>query len=70
MLVPSCTIKARFLKSLPVGTVFQDPNNRFNYEIIEKKINKTLTKVAKPHFEGKIPIEIDVPAHLVRCRIQ
>lgn len=62
LIIPSCNVKSKFLKSLPVGTVFEDPRNHYNYEIIEKKINSTLSKVAVPYISGdKEPIQISVP---------
>jgi hypothetical protein len=57
MLVPSCTIKARFLKGLPVGTVFQDPNNRFNYEVIDDD-------EGRPDFFKKAPYPIRIVSTL------
>lgn len=60
--IPSCNVKSKFLKSLPVGTVFRDPRNHYHYEIVEKKVNMTLSKAALPYIDGtKQPIDINVP---------
>ena len=59
--IPSCNVKSKFLKSLPVGTVFRDPRNNYNYEIVEKKINSTLTKAALPYIGTQQPTDVDVP---------
>jgi len=47
--IPSTTVKSRFLKTLPVGTIYKDPRNGHSYIIEEKKIN------------SDAPIEIQVP---------
>ena len=47
--IPSSNVKSKYLKSLPIGTIFKDPRNNYNYEIVEKKINQTLTKAALPY---------------------
>jgi hypothetical protein len=44
-----------------VGTVFRDPRNNYNYEIVEKKINSTLTKAALPYIGTKEPTDVNVP---------
>lgn len=60
--IPSTNVKSKFLKSLPIGTVYRDPRNNYAYEIIEKKVNSTLTKTAVPYNHGNVqPIEIQVP---------
>jgi hypothetical protein len=51
-------IKSRFLKTLPVGTIYKDPRNGHSYIIEEKKINECLSKIVVPYIG---PIEIQVP---------
>ena len=52
MIIPSTTVKSRFLKTLPVGTIYKDPRNNHIYIIEEKKINTgeflRLTSIALP----------------------
>ena len=43
MIIPSTTVKSRFLKTLPVGTIYKDPRNNHIYIIEEKKINECLS---------------------------
>ena len=49
MVIPSTTVKSRFLKTLPVGTIYKDPRNNHVYIIEEKKINECLSKIGTPY---------------------
>ena len=64
--VPSTSVRNKYLKSLPIGTVFKDPRNNHVYEIQERKINSSFSKVAIPYFGQNEPIEIDVPEKLMK----
>lgn len=59
--IPSTTVKSRFLKTLPVGTIYKDPRNGHSYIIEEKKINECLSKTGVPYIGSDAPIEIQVP---------
>jgi hypothetical protein len=59
--IPSTTVKSRFLKTLPVGTIYKDPRNGHSYIIEEKKINECLSKTGVPYIGRDAPIEIKVP---------
>ncbi|KAI8836002.1 hypothetical protein BJ741DRAFT_564379 [Chytriomyces cf. hyalinus JEL632] len=59
--VPSTSVRSKYLKSLPIGTVHRDPRNNHIYEIQERKINSTLSKVGIPYFGSNEAIMIDVP---------
>ena len=59
--IPSTTVKSRFLKTLPVGTIYKDPRNGHPYIIEEKKINECLSKTGVPYIGSDAPIEIQVP---------
>ena len=59
--IPSTTVKSRFLKTLPVGTIYKDPGNGHSYIIEEKKINECLSKTGVPYIGSDAPIEIQVP---------
>lgn len=59
--IPSTTVKSRFLKSLPIGTVYKDPRNNHVYRVEEKRINEGLSKVGIAYFGADEPIEVDVP---------
>ncbi|KAI8614096.1 hypothetical protein BC830DRAFT_1190616, partial [Chytriomyces sp. MP71] len=56
----------RFLKTLPIGTVYVDPSNSHKYEIQERKINMTLSKVGVPYFGSKKAITVTVPESLMK----
>jgi hypothetical protein len=60
LIIPSTTVKSRFLKTLPVGTIYKDPRNGHSYIIEEKKINECLSKTGVPYIGSDAPIEIHV----------
>jgi hypothetical protein len=64
--VPSTTVKCRFLKTLPIGTIYRDPRNNHVYEVQERKVGNCYSKIAVPHFGGDEPIELDVPDTLMK----
>ncbi|KAJ3111277.1 hypothetical protein HK100_002743 [Physocladia obscura] len=57
----STDVRSKYLKSLPMGTVYKDPRNNHIYKVDEKKINSTLSKVGVPYFGSEEAITIDVP---------
>ncbi|TPX52096.1 hypothetical protein CcCBS67573_g09948 [Chytriomyces confervae] len=59
--IPSTTVRNRFLKTLPIGTIYKDPRNEQHYEVQERKINTTLSKVGVPYFGSNQAIDIKVP---------
>ena len=59
--IPSTTVRNRFLKTLPIGTIYKDPRNEYHYEVQERKSNTTLSKVGVPYFGSNQVIDIDVP---------
>lgn len=66
--IPSSTVKSKFLKSLPIGTIFKDPRNEYSYQVIEKKVNSTLSKSAIPYIGQDEPISIDVPEKYLKLK--
>jgi hypothetical protein len=62
--IPATTVRSKFLKTLPVGSIYKDPRNEYTYEIQERcinSINSTLSKVAVPYFGSTEPVIVDVP---------
>jgi hypothetical protein len=59
--IPSTTVKSKYLKSLPISTVFRDPRNDYSYQVVERDNNSTLSKSAVPYLGKNEPITIDVP---------
>ncbi|KAJ3221295.1 hypothetical protein HDU81_010740 [Chytriomyces hyalinus] len=59
--IPSTTVRNRFLKTLPIGSIYKDPRNEHHYEVQERKINTTLSKVGVPYFGSNQAIDIVVP---------
>ena len=61
MIIPSTTVKSRFLKTHPVGTMYKDRLNNHVYIIEEKKINECLSKIGTTYLGSEPCIEIQVP---------
>jgi len=64
--IPSTSVRTKFLKSLPVGTIYKDPRNNHSYEVQEYKVNSTLTKIGYPYFGSNEPTIIDVPEEFLK----
>ena len=66
--IPSTSVRSKYLKRLPVVTVYKDPKSKFNYEEIEKQMNNSLVKVAVPYLSSeKQPILLDeIPAEYLK----
>lgn len=57
--VPSTSVKAHFLRTLPIMTVFRDPRNNHLYEVKEKRVGKAYSKTGVPYFGTAEPIELE-----------
>jgi hypothetical protein len=44
--IPATSLRSKYIKTLPVGCCYKDPKSGYNYQVIEKKLNNTLVKVA------------------------
>ncbi|KAI8611256.1 hypothetical protein BC830DRAFT_1068978 [Chytriomyces sp. MP71] len=67
--VPSTSVRNRFLKTLPIGTVYVDPRNSPKYKIQERKINTTLSKVGVPYFGSKEAITVTIPESMMKMKL-
>jgi len=66
VVIPSTTVRAKFLRRLPIGTVYSDPNNDYKYKVIEKQVGAGWSKVGVPCLEPVEPIDIQVPDNLIK----
>lgn len=66
--LPATTVKCKYLKCLPIKTVYQDPLNKFFYQVIERECNSSLVKSAVPSFDGSKAIQIDVPSKYLKLQ--
>jgi hypothetical protein len=66
--IPSSNVKVKFLRTLPISTIFVDPVNCYKYRVEEKAVNGTLTKEANPFLGEEAGIEINVPDHLLKAK--
>jgi hypothetical protein len=58
--IPSTTVKSKYLKSLPISTVFRDPRNNYSYQVVERDNHSTLSKAAVSYLGQSEPITIAV----------
>ena len=66
VVIPSTTVRAKFLKTMPVGTVYNDPGNSHKYKVEEKMAGSALTKIGVACFGDEESIDIDVPEKLIK----
>lgn len=52
--IPSTTLRAKYIRTLPINLVYKDPKNDQKYIIVEWKLNNSFIKTAEPYFEDKI----------------
>lgn len=52
--IPSTTLRAKYIRTLPINSVYKDPKNDQNYIVVERKLNNSFSKTAEPYFEDKI----------------
>ena len=65
--IPSTSVRSKYFKTLPVGTVYKDPKSCYNYQVTEKKLNNTLIKAAVAYLgSDKQPISLDVPDEFLK----
>ncbi|KAI8621613.1 hypothetical protein BC830DRAFT_1058004 [Chytriomyces sp. MP71] len=64
--VPSTSVRNQLLQTLPIGTVYVDPRNSHKYEIQERKINTTFSKVGVAHFGPKEAITVTSPESIIK----
>ena len=55
--IPATSLRSKYLKSLPINTVYLDKNGH-KYQVQEKRINQTLTKVGANYFGDEQPIDL------------
>ncbi len=65
--VPSSTVKCKFLKTLSLGTVYKDPRNNKVYQVQERKIGNSYSRIAVPYFGSDEPLELSVPDKLMKA---
>lgn len=60
LVIPSSTLRSKYIRTIPIGSVIKDPLNGHSYIVEEKKLNNALSKVASPYFGDTEPTEIIV----------
>ena len=66
--IPASSVKSRFLRTLPIGTVYSDSTTNYSYQVVEKKLNNTLVKAAIPYLGKEEPIELEVPPEMRKLK--
>jgi hypothetical protein len=61
LVIPSCSLRSKYIRTIPINQVILDPVNNFKYIIEEKRSNNnTLSKVASPYFGDEEPLILEV----------
>ena len=60
LVIPSSTLRSKYIRTIPIGSVIKDPLNGHSYIVEEKKLNNALSKVASPYFGDTEATEITV----------
>ena len=48
--LPSSCLRAKYIKTLPLNFIFEDPKSGLKYQVVEKKVNNNYVKVACHYF--------------------
>lgn len=66
--IPSTSVRSKYFKRLPIGTVYKDPKSEYNYKVTEKKMNENMIKIAIPYLssEEKPIILNDLPKEFLK----
>ena len=58
----SSSLRSKYIKNIPTGTIYLDPRNHHIYQVVEKRLNNSLLKVASNYVGNEEPIVLeDVP---------
>ncbi|KAJ8327674.1 hypothetical protein O5D80_002985 [Batrachochytrium dendrobatidis] len=61
LVIPSCSLRSKYIRTIPINQVILDPVNKLKYIIEEKRSNNnTLSKVASPYFGDEEPLVLEV----------
>lgn len=73
MILPSTSLRTKYIRSLPIGCLFIDPRTNLVYKVIEKRLSSnSYAKVAVNHVNAHAgdpePIKLeDVPESMFKC---
>ena len=67
--LPSCSLRSKYLKTLPVHQIFNDPKTGHKYQVQEKRVGNSLVKVAVNYLgnEDGIILE-DIPESMFKLQ--
>ena len=52
--LPSTTVRSKYLRALPINTVYLDPKNGHKYQVIERRVGSVLLKAALNYLDKEI----------------
>ena len=74
MIIPSCSLRSKYIKTIPIGSLIEDPKNHNIYKVVEKRLpnSSSFVKVAVNHInqspDDPIPIKLEnVPEECFKC---
>ena len=66
--IAASSVKSRFLRTLPIGTIYSDSTTNYSYQVVEKRLNNTLVKSAVPYLGRDEPIDLEVPPEMRKLK--
>jgi hypothetical protein len=57
--LPSSSLRSKYIKNLPTGTIYLNPRNNHIYQAVEKRLNNSLLKVASNYVGNEELIVLD-----------
>ena len=52
--LPSTTVRSKYLRTLPINTVYVDPKNGHRYQVIERRVGNVMLKAALNYLDNDI----------------
>ena len=52
--LPSTTVRSKYLRTLPINTVYVDPKNGHKYQVVERRVGNVMLKAALNYLDNEI----------------
>ena len=52
--LPSTTVHSKYLRTLPINTVYVDPKNGHKYQVVERRVGNVMLKAALNYLDNEI----------------
>ena len=52
--LPSTTVRSKYLRTLPINTVYLDPKNGHKYQVVERRVGNVMLKASINYLDNEI----------------